>query len=161
MISKTNFISVIVPCYMQEKTIVSNLTKVKKTLEAVNVPFEIIAVVDGKVDKTYENARRIADKTVKVVGYANNYGKGYALRYGMARSRGNIIAFIDAGEDLNPEGLQMLYSHFLWYGADIVVGSKWHPVSKVVYPWWRTILSRGYGILVKILFGLRVTDTQL
>lgn len=154
-------LSVIVPCYKQEKTVVSNLKRVEKILKATRYNYEIIAVVDGMVDKTYKRAKKITSRKIKVVGYQKNHGKGYALRYGMVRSKGEVIAFIDGGQDLNPAGLQMLLSHFEWYNADITVGSKWHPVSKVKYPWWRTILSKGYGLLVKILFGLRIKDTQL
>ncbi len=155
-------ISVIVPCYHQEKTVVSNLKKVEENLKAINDDYEIIAVVDGiKEDKTYQNAKKLASPKIKVVGYESNSGKGYALRYGMARSKGDLIAFIDAGQDLNPIGLKMLLAHFEWYQADIVVGSKWHPVSKLTYPFWRKALSYGYSLLVKILFGLRIRDTQL
>lgn len=100
-------------------------------------------------------------KNIKVVGYKHNKGKGYAVRYGMAASSGGIIAFIDAGMDLNPNGLSMLLEHFEWYDADIIVGSKRHPASKVDYPWQRRILSIGYQLLVRILFGLKVKDTQV
>lgn len=159
---RIKLISVIVPCYHQEKTIVSNLKRIEENLKAIDYDFEIIAVVDGTtVDKTYRRAKKIASSKIKVVGYPRNKGKGYALRYGMARSKGDLIAFIDAGQDLNPIGLRMLLSHFEWYQADIIVGSKWHPVSKLTYPYWRKILSYGYSFLVKILFGLHIRDTQL
>ena len=154
-------LSVIVPCYRQEKTVVSNLKRIERVLKATDYDYEIIAVVDGMVDKTYEKAKRVASRKIKVIGYQKNYGKGYALRYGMVRSKGDIIAFIDGGQDLDPTGLRMLLAHFEWYDADIIVGSKWHPVSKVVYPWWRKILSKGYGVLVRLLFNLRIRDTQL
>lgn len=158
---KSKLISIIIPCYQQEKTVAANLKKVETTLKNVGYDYEIIAVVDGRVDKTFEKAKKIKSAKIKVVGYQKNHGKGYALRYGMARSKGEIIGFIDAGQDLNPTGLRMLMAHFEWYNADIIVGSKWHSVSKVTYPWRRKILSRGYGLLVKILFGLKIKDTQL
>ena len=154
-------LSVIVPCYKQEKMVVANLTRIERTLKELQYDYEIIAVVDGMVDKTYQKAKKIASHKIHVVGYKRNHGKGYALRYGMARSKGEIVAFIDGGSDLNPTGLQMLLAHFEWYKADIVVGSKWHPVSIVKYPLWRKIISLGYGTLVKMLFGLRIKDTQL
>lgn len=154
-------ISLIIPAYKQEKSIEKDLNRVVYVMDQMRYDYEIIVVVDGMSDETYENARKIKSKKVKVIGYKENCGKGHALRYGMARSKGKLIAFIDAGMDLNPNGLSMLLEHFEWYKADIIVGSKWHPVSKVSYPFQRKILSLGYGLLVKLLFNLRVKDTQL
>ena len=42
---------------------------------------------------------------VTVVGYDHNKGKGYAVRYGMARASGNVISFIDAGMDIDPNDI--------------------------------------------------------
>lgn len=159
--SRPHLLSIIVPCYKQEETVVSNLENIEKILKSLPYDYEIVAVIDGYVDKTYEKAKAVKSSKIKVVGYQKNHGKGYALRYAMVRSRGDMVAFIDGGGDLNPTGLQMLLSHFEWYKADIIVGSKWHPVSKVKYPWWRKVISKGYGLLVKTLFGLRIRDTQL
>ncbi len=155
-------LSVIVPAYKQEKTIVSDLKRIEDVLDQLRYTSELICVVDGKLDKTFENASKYArdKKNIKIIGYETNKGKGHAVRYGMAHSEGKIIAFIDAGMDINPNGLSMLLEHFEWYKADIVVGSKRHPVSKVKYPYVRRILSWGYQIFVKLLFGLDIKDTQ-
>jgi len=158
---KNKLLSVIIPCYQQEKTVNAAIKRVESVLKTLAYPYEIIVVVDGAVDKTYERAIPLQSNTITVVKYNINHGKGYALRYGMARSRGSVIAFIDCGTELDPMGLKMLLAHYEWYDADIIVGSKWHPVSIVTYPWWRVILSKGYGLLVKLLFHLRVSDTQL
>jgi len=48
-----------------------------------------------------------------------------------------------------------------WNNADIVVGSKLHPESKVNYPIQRKILSWGYRTLTHTLFGFNVKDTQV
>lgn len=156
-------ISVIVPVYKQEKTIVRDLKKIKNVLDKLRYPTELICVIDGKVDNTFKKALRFSKKfdNVKVIAYETNKGKGYAVRFGMAESKGDIVGFIDAGMDLNPNGLSMLLEHFEWYDADIIVGSKRHPVSKVYYPWQRKMLSMGYQLLARILFGLRIRDTQV
>jgi hypothetical protein len=46
------------------------------------------------------------------------------------------------------------------YNADVVVGSKRHPLSKINYPFHRKLLSRAYQIITTILFNLNITDTQ-
>lgn len=156
-------VSVIVPAYRQEKTIVRDLNRIKVVLDILRYPAELICVVDGKNDKTFEKASRFAKNypNIKVIGYDTNKGKGYAVRFGMAESKGDVVGFMDAGMDLNPKGLFILLEHFEWYEADIIVGSKRHPVSKVEYPWQRKLLSFGYQLLVFLLFGLRIRDTQV
>ena len=158
---KNYLLSVVVPAYKQEKTIARDLRRIKGVLDKIRYDYEVIVVVDGRVDKTFEKAKKYRSSKIKVVGYQNNYGKGYAVRYGMARARGNLIAFIDAGMDLDPNGLSMALEHFKWYQADIIIGSKRHPVSQVDYPWQRKVLSWGYQLLVRILFGLKIRDTQV
>ena len=156
-------LSVIVPVFNQEKTIKEDLQRIKDVLDKLRYPTELICVVDGGLDNTFNEASSFAKENTnaKVIGYENNRGKGYAVRLGMAESVGDVVGFIDAGMDINPNGLAMLLEHFEWYNADVIVGSKRHPVSKVDYPWQRRILSVGYQILVWLLFGLKVRDTQV
>lgn len=156
-------LSVIIPAYKAESFIQQNLESVHAVLSQMRYSYEIICVVDGKLDRTYEKAKKLVGRypTLRVEGYENNLGKGYAVRFGMAKAKGEIVAFIDAGIELDPNGLSMLLEHFEWYDADIIVGSKRHPASKVVYPWQRTILSVFYQIFVRVLFGLKVKDTQV
>lgn len=153
-------VSIIVPCYKQEKTIKADLENILETLSKTRWDYEVIVVVDGILDKTYEVARSIQNKKLRVYGYETNKGKGYAIRYGMARAEGDLVSFIDAGMDINPNGISMLLEHMEWYDADIIVGSKKHPVSKVNYPLIRKIYSWGYHTMVKLLFGLDIKDTQ-
>lgn len=161
---KIKLVSVVIPAYKAEKFIAKNLLEVKDVLDKTRYDYEIICVVDGQVDRTYEEAQKIAKKfpdKVKVEGYLTNFGKGHAVRFGMAKANGGVIGFIDAGIELNPNSISMLLEHFEWYKADVIVGSKRHPASKVVYPWQRKILSFGYQMIVRILFGLKVRDTQV
>ncbi|MBI3397451.1 glycosyltransferase [Candidatus Woesebacteria bacterium] len=154
-------LSVVVPAYRQEKTIQTNLERIQNVLEPTNYNYEIICVVDGLVDNTYENAKKINSRNIKVLGYKENQGKGHAVKLGMSKARGDVIAFIDAGLELDPETLLMGLEHYKWYKADIIVGSKRHPASKVDYPWQRRIFSIGYQMMVRMLFGLKIRDTQL
>jgi len=158
---KKNFLSVVVPIYKQEKTIKKDLTRIDQVLAKTRFPYEIIAVIDGKtVDHSYQRAKRLKIPSLKVIGYQDNRGKGYAVRFGMARCRGDKIAFIDSGMDIDPNGISMILEHMEWYGADIIVGSKRHPASQVEYPLLRKIYSLGYQFLVRLLFGLKIRDTQ-
>jgi len=153
-------VSVIIPAYKQEKTIERDVKNIDDVMSKTRFNYEIIVVVDGFVDKTYINANKIRRKKVKVYGYGKNKGKGFAIRYGMARSHGDYIAFIDSGMDIDPNGISLILEHLEWYGADIMVGSKRHAASKVYYPFIRKLYSSVYYIFVKFLLGVKVKDTQ-
>ncbi|MEK7113189.1 MAG: glycosyltransferase [Patescibacteria group bacterium] len=156
-------LSVIVPAYKQEKTIARDLKNVEQTLMQglpEDYDFEIICVVDGQEDDTEREAKKAVSEHIKVLSYEENRGKGFAVRHGMKSAKGGVISFLDAGMDISPKGIMMLMSHMDWYNADIIVGSKRHPVSRVNYPLLRHLLSMGYHLLVKLFFGLPLTDTQ-
>ncbi|MCL4359701.1 glycosyltransferase [Patescibacteria group bacterium] len=159
--SKPKLLSLIIPVYHQEKTVRKNLQAIIGEMELLAIPYEIIVVVDGEEDGSLPEAQKVSSPKLTVTGYKTNHGKGYAVRFGMAKSRGDTVGFIDGGGDLRAEGISMMLEHFRWYNADIIVGSKRHPVSKVSYPLYRKILSWGYQMLVLALFGLKVRDTQV
>lgn len=160
--SKAHIVSLIIPAFKQEKTIQKDIQRIKSVLDQLRYDYEIIVVVDGFIDKTFQNANRIRSQKLIVTGYRHNHGKGHAIRFGMARAKGDILAFMDAGMDINPNGISMLLEHFEWYDADIIVGSKRHPVSKVIdYPLHRKIISVLSQVYIKIVFGLTIRDTQV
>ena len=162
IIETDKFLSIIVPAYKQEKTIKKDLENIIDTLKLgiKNYDFEVICVVDGMLDDTYKEAKKIKSEKLKVFEYDNNQGKGHAVRFGMGKAKGDLISFLDAGMDISPKGIMMLMAHMDWYNADIIVGSKRHPASRVNYPFIRKVLSFGYHLGVKILFGLDLRDTQ-
>ncbi|KXK07207.1 MAG: Undecaprenyl-phosphate mannosyltransferase [Microgenomates bacterium OLB22] len=129
-------------------------------LDQIRYEYELIIVVDGLVDSTKDLIKKANIPKTVCISYKENQGKSYAIRVGMQYARGDYVMFIDAGEEIDPNGISMLIEHMEWYEADIVVGSKRHPVSRVNYSPIRRILSLGYYFLVRILFGLNIKDTQ-
>ena len=154
------FISIVVPSYKQEQTIVSNLKRLHKALSKTAYEYEIIVVLDGSVDNSLDKLTQAKLPQTVVLAYEKNRGKSYAIRLGMSKARGEHVMFIDAGSEIDPQGMQMLLLHLQWYEADIIVGSKRHMASIVNYTWDRKILSWGYYFFVKLLFGLQIKDTQ-
>ncbi len=155
-----HFLSVIVPVYKQESTIITNLKQLIKVLNQIRYDYEIVVVIDGVVDKTILKLKKSKLKKIKVLAYLQNKGKGFAIRLGMSQAKGDYVLFIDSGLEIDPNGISMLLEHMEWYRADIIVGSKRHPASLVQYNWQRKILSFGYYYLVKLIFGIKVRDTQ-
>ncbi len=157
---ETRFLSLIVPVFKQEKTSVANIRALKTVMDTIGDNYEIIVVVDGLGDPSYEKIKKARMPKVICITYPLHQGKGFALRQGMNKALGDYVLFIDSGMEIDPGGIRMLLEHLLWYEADIIVGSKRHPASIINYPLSRKILSLAYYFLVKALFGIKVHDTQ-
>lgn len=160
---EVKLLSLVVPAYKQEKTIIKDLERLSKVLSTLPFKYEIIVVVDGFLDKTYDILKGLRPKIkdLRVFGYEKNIGKGSAIKFGVEKAKGDIIGFIDAGMDLDPQEISIMLDLMNWNKADIILGSKLHPESKVNYPMSRKILSWGYRTLTHILFGFSVKDTQV
>jgi len=161
MKNNSHFLSVIIPTYKQEKTIYQDLININETLKQIRYDYEIIVVVDGaNIDNSYQEAKRTKLKKLKVFSYQHNHGKGYAVRFGMSKTKGDYIAFIDSGMEIDPNGISLILEHMEWYNADIIVASKRHPASQVNYPFDRKIISFGAHLMSRFLLGINVHDTQ-
>jgi glycosyltransferase involved in cell wall biosynthesis len=158
--SETPKLTLLIPAYKEEANIYGTITEIIKSQDTLDYPYEILVVVDGSPDRTAEEARRVVSDHVHVLEYKKNQGKGYALKYGVAHAKGEIITFVDAGGDFNPVQFDRCVKLMDAFDADLVIGSKWHPASRVVTPPLRRVYSWGFHMLVKLLLGLRVTDTQ-
>jgi len=155
-------LSIVVPAYNEAARIAGNVAAISSAASEIADAFEIIVSDDGSADGTYAAALEISrkDGRVKVVETRPNAGKGWALRKGALSAKGDYIGFLDADLDLHAEQFARLYETMRRENADAVIGSKRHPDSQVEYPPLRRFLSLAYYALVRILFGLGLTDSQ-
>jgi len=155
--------SILIPAYNEETNIVATIKETVKILEAFNPSYEIIVIDDGSRDKTCEKVLSFistGNNKVKIHSYFPNKGKGYALKFGTDVANGNHILFLDADLDLHPSQLIEMYKIMRENNADVVIGSKMHKDSMINYPFFRKILSSSYYLIIKILFRLKIKDTQ-
>lgn len=153
-------ISLIMPMY-NSRDITKNIEEAVKSMERVTKSYEIILVDDGSKNGCFNSAKKVKNPKIKVVGYKENKGKGNAIKYGFKFCKGDYVAFVDSGRDLNPKQLKDFLEIMQKSNADIVIGSKRHPDSVVHYPILRRIMSRTYQLVNKVLFNLNVKDTQV
>jgi len=153
-------LSVIVPAYREGKHIADNLRRLLNELGGLGISYEVIVVSDGNTDDTVSEAERVISSNLKVVEYNVNMGKGYALRCGVSRSSGELITFIDADMELDPRYIKPFLAVMDGFDCDAVIGSKRHPMSSVHYPFFRRVQSALYQLLIRLLFNLKVRDTQ-
>jgi glycosyltransferase involved in cell wall biosynthesis len=152
---------VVVPAYNEAKSLHKSINLLHKTLtEGFDGSFKILVVNDGSTDETRTVFEHLNLEGVRLLDLPTNKGKGSAIRAGFREANSDLIAQIDADLDLHPDGLLNLIEILRVNNCDVVVGSKVHPKSIVRYPRVRRIQSRAYRMLVQILFGLKVSDTQ-
>lgn len=155
-------LSVVVPAYNEGKHIYENLKIISDELSAFAGDFEIVVVNDGSKDNTWDEVKRAVSETkgVKDAGYEKNRGKGGAIIEGVKCANGDLIGFIDADLDLSPNHFKDFLEAMKRENADCVIGSKMHKESKLEYPPARKLFSLCFYLMTKILFGLKVKDTQ-
>lgn len=152
-------VSVIIPAYNEEKRITGTLTAIEKTLRQAHVDFEILVVNDGSTDKTTEVVKQLVNGRIRLLSYKENRGKGGAVKYGIRHAAGHYIVFTDADLAYAPENIQRA-CQMLEKGCDVVLGSRVQSGSGKKYPWYRTVMSKGFGLLTGAVLQLRVRDTQ-
>jgi dolichol-phosphate mannosyltransferase len=153
-------ISVIVPVFNQESKISYSLEKIKQAVESAFTNYELIAVNDGSTDNTLTILEGIAltDQHIRILSYTPNKGKGYAVRYGVSHSLGDVVMFLDGDLDISPDSIRD-YVEML-STSDLVIASKRHPKSSVTIPKSRAFLSRAFNVLIRVATGIPQTDTQ-
>jgi glycosyltransferase involved in cell wall biosynthesis len=155
-------LSILIPAYNEDERIIDNLKETCRIFKETGWKFEVIVVDDGSHDQTLTRLKQAARQypQIKVKRHFKNIGKGRALKYATRFARGGYIAFLDADLELHPRQVLDFFKVMEEKGADVVVGSKWHPDSVMNYPPTRGIISRLYYFGVKLLFGLPIRDTQ-
>ncbi len=155
-------ISVVIPAFNEAELVTRCLHETVKALEEIGYRYEVILVDDGSSDGTADLARAAAEllPRVRVIGHDVNLGKGSALARGAFAALGDLVLFVDADLEVHPRQLTILYDALVDAGADVVIGSKLHPASRVELPPGRRRLTVGYYLLVRTLFRLPVHDTQ-
>jgi hypothetical protein len=151
-------LSLVVPFYNPGHRLAFHVQAVVDALMTERVTFEVIAVSDGSTDGSPASIAGIDQ--VRIIELPENRGKGAALRVGLAQGRGRYLGFIDGDGDIPARQLSHFVAAITAGEPDVVLGSKLHPASDVVYPPLRRLYSSGYRQLTRLLFRLPARDTQ-
>ncbi|MEW6063425.1 MAG: glycosyltransferase [Nanoarchaeota archaeon] len=154
-------ISFVIPAYNEEKRISGTLNSYTKFLKSYE-DYEIIVVCNGCTDNTVNLVKKFLkkNKRIKLLEFKEKIGKGGAVIEGFKVAKKSIIGFIDADDAFELSGLKKLIDNINDY--DGVIASKWFgkKFSEVTEPFLRKVFSRGWNLLVRMLFGLKFKDTQ-
>lgn len=154
-------LSVIVPCYKEESRFKAGFEHYYSYLSKHKYPWELIFVNDGSKDKTLELMRQYAKagKNIKIVTYAKNRGKGYAICQGIKVAKGQYVLFTDLDHSVPVDTIDSFYP-FFEKGFDIVIGSRRVEGSKILVHqnFMREFLGRGFTLLVRFLIDAKIRD---
>jgi glycosyltransferase involved in cell wall biosynthesis len=154
-------LSFVIPAFNEELFIKDTLGSLDSAIKEKMVQYEIVVVDDGSEDKTFVKAMQYAKRNchVKVIRYDRNVGKGFAIKTGVMNSVGDAVIFIDGDMEIDLNTISTYIKALK--NADIVIATKWHPNSLVSIPLSRRIMSRTFNVLVRILTGFNLRDTQV
>jgi glycosyltransferase involved in cell wall biosynthesis len=153
----TTDFSIIIPAYNEEQRIGQLLSQIPCS------GGHYLVICDGS-DDTVGIVREFAaahpEIDLRCLTYSHRLGKGGAVREGFLSTTTPSVGFMDA--DASTSVAQMVSLFAVLDGADCVIGSRWLPDSIVPerQGFARRFESRGLNLLIRLLFGLSLTDTQ-
>ncbi|MCW4045784.1 MAG: glycosyltransferase family 2 protein [Candidatus Bathyarchaeota archaeon] len=157
MPKKEMLLSVVIPIFNEEPTIGNVIKRLKATLQKSCLRYELIVVDDCSADRSLEISR---NHNVRVYSFKQHMGKGYALRAGFRKAKGDIVATIDSDGSHRPEELPFLLEPILRDQADFVIGSRFLNHKPVSAKKFNAIGVRLFNALIKVFTRAGVTDSQ-
>ena len=152
-------LTIIVPVYNEVRTVRTVIDR----LLAIDLPIarEVLIVDDGSTDGT----RQVLDDALRervpvtVLQGDGNAGKGSAVRRGLARARGTVIAIQDADLELDPQQLAALVQPIVRRETDVVYGSRFLAGAPGA-PWLTVAANRLLTGVTNVLYGSALTDME-
>ncbi|MEW6749187.1 MAG: glycosyltransferase [Candidatus Micrarchaeota archaeon] len=153
-------LSIILPVHNEAAILRDSVAALEGSLRSLGRDYEMIIAEDGSTDDCAEIARSLASRTVRPVITAARLGRGRSLTNAFKEAKGDTIAYLDADLATDLVHLKALVEK-MDRGADICIGSRLIRGSKVEgRSAIRELSSKGYNLLLRILFGSKVHDHQ-
>ena len=153
-------LSVIIPCFNEEKTISKIIEKVKKN---INENDEIIVIDDFSNDKTRNILEsELIENIDHLILNEKNFGKGFSIRKGVKKAKNEIILIQDADLEYDPSDYEKLLRPIQSGIADVVYGSRFigSEEKRVLY-FWHMIGNKFLTLLSNMFTNLNLTDMEV
>lgn len=151
---KLETLSIVVPFWNEEENIEATVREIRDVFDSRVELYEVILVNDGSHDKTGALADELArnDARVRVVHHPRNLGYGAAIMSGFTAARHELIFYTDGDLQFDLKEFDRLVP--LLATSDIATGYRGNRRD----PWYRKMNAGMYNMVVRILFGVKVTD---
>tara|TARA_B100001063_G_C16714578_1_gene529948 strand:+ start:384 stop:1073 length:690 start_codon:yes stop_codon:yes gene_type:complete len=153
-------LSVIIPCFNEEKTIAEIINIVKKQIKDDD---EIIVIDDFSTDNTRKILKEnLNDKINHLIFNEKNFGKGFSVRKGIEVATGEILLIQDADLEYDPSDYEKLLKPIKNGFADVVYGSRFvgSQEKRVLY-FWHMIGNKILTLLSNMFTNLNLTDMEV
>lgn len=149
--------SLVIPAYNEEFRIIPLLEGIDR------FDGELIVVCDGTdrtADVVEEVASRRPDLRIRCLRFDHRLGKGGGVMAGLAAARAPVVGYFDADGSTGIAEMRRLFAEIS--GVDAAIGSRWIAGSRLTVRQGilRRVESRGFNLLIRLLFGLPYNDTQ-
>lgn len=154
--------TVCIPMYNESAIIADTAAKLSAYMDENFEDYEIIFSDDGSKDGSADIVRSLSLPNVRVIGYPDNRGKGSAVREAMLASEGDAVMFTDSDLAYGTDVIKKVADAFVENPeCDLVIGSR--NLDKDGYDGYtlvRRVASRCYIGVLKLIGGLKITDSQ-
>lgn len=153
-------ITIIIPCYNEEKTIENVISQVELNISQNT---EIIVIDDFSSDRSVEILKNIANSNrIKLIEKKLNEGKGSCIHMGLEQAKGDIIIIQDADLEYSPSDYRKLLIPFEQANADVVYGSRFLGGGKYVrvHFFWHYLANKILTFLCNLFTNLNMTDME-
>ena len=152
-------LSIIIPCYNEQKTISFILDKVRNLKDYDK---EIIVVDDCSTDGTKEILKKLENSIeIKILYNDENRGKGYCIKKGIDSSTGSVLIIQDADLEYDPNDIPKLINPIKDGNADVVYGSRFAgSEEKRVLFYWHSLGNKFLTTLSNMFTNLNLTDME-
>jgi glycosyltransferase involved in cell wall biosynthesis len=158
-------LSIIIPVYNEEKTIIKILEKIELVVLEQGIEKEIIVVNDCSSDTSeiliQNYFKQKAHLNLKYFSNEKNLGKGASLHKGINEATGNYIVIQDADLEYDPKEYNILLQPLLDGFADVVYGSRFmgSKPHRILF-FWHTIGNKFLTFFSNMMTNLNLTDME-
>ena len=155
MTSNSILISILIPSFNEEKTILNILNRISKTIDT-SINYEVVIINDGSTDNTLKLLEQNKNLYNQLITYERNYGKGNAIKKGLEVSKGKYIFFQDADLEYDPIDINKFTKLINRFEPDLIIGSR---LNYSEYTRSHNILNKFGNKLITLIFNLFYNTT--
>jgi len=149
-------LSVIAPCFNEEKNILTFYEKIIFVINKLNISYNIIFIDDGSVDETWRIIKELSgkDKNIKAVKFSRNFGHQAALFCGIQKAESDYVLILDVDLQDPPELLEEMYNKIILGNANIVYAQRANTNEK----FFKKITSILYYKIFNFLSDIKIPE---